>query len=58
MKLLRMKQLLEKVPVSRSTLYQWVKDGKFPKPVRKSSSRCTFWNESDVNDWMENAVKD
>jgi prophage regulatory protein len=53
-----MKQLLEKVPVSRSTLYQWVKDGKFPKPVRKSSSRCTFWNESDVNDWMENAVKD
>jgi len=55
MKLLRMKQLLEIIPVSKSTLYQWIKDGRFPQPSKRYSSRCTVWNEDDIKSWMEQA---
>jgi prophage regulatory protein len=51
-KLLRMKQLLKEIPVSKSTIYQWVKDGKFPKPTLYSS-RLAAWKESDVRAWIE-----
>lgn len=53
MKLLRMKQLLEIIPVSKSTLYKWVQDKKFPEPSKKYSSRCVVWCEDDVKKWME-----
>lgn len=40
------------VPVGRSTIYQWVKDGRFPEPyIRKG--RFTAWRASDVRDWIE-----
>jgi len=44
--LLRLKQVLEIVPVAKSTIWQWVKDGKFPAPIKLS--RCTFWKEEEV----------
>jgi prophage regulatory protein len=39
------------VPVGRSTLWEWVKEGKFPKPV-KLSPRVTVWRSADVREWM------
>lgn len=35
------------IPVSRSTWWQGVKDGRFPKPV-KLSTRCTAWRVEDI----------
>lgn len=46
-KLLRISQVLEIIPVSRSTWWQGVKTGKFPKPV-KLGERMTAWHESEV----------
>lgn len=40
------------VPVSASTLWQWVRDGKFPKPV-KLSERVTAWRVEDVRAYLE-----
>jgi predicted DNA-binding transcriptional regulator AlpA len=45
--LLRIKQVLRFVPVSRSTWWAGVKDGRFPKP-RKLSERVTVWQASDI----------
>lgn len=56
MKLLRLKQVLENIPVSKSTIFQWVKDGKFPQPV-KLSARCTAWRDEDVRKFSENISK-
>ncbi|WEN13866.1 AlpA family phage regulatory protein [Rhodanobacter sp. AS-Z3] len=39
------------MPISRSTFFQYVKDGKFPKPI-KLSPRITVWRAADVNEWM------
>ena len=47
-KLLRLSEVLTRVPISRSAWYQGVKDGKFPPPI-KLGSKTSAWRESDVN---------
>lgn len=49
---LRQAQLVGHVlPIGASTLWRWVKDGKFPKPI-KISERVTVWRAEDVRAWM------
>lgn len=38
--------------VSEKTIWQWVKQGKFPKPI-KLSANVTVWRLSDVTTWIE-----
>ncbi len=49
---LREKQVRELVPVAHSTLWEWVEQGIFPKPV-KLSARVTVWRRSEVQAWIE-----
>jgi predicted DNA-binding transcriptional regulator AlpA len=51
-RLLRLKQVLEIIPVSKSTWWTGVKNGKFPKPS-KLSERTTVWRESDIRALVE-----
>ena len=44
------------IPVSRSTWWQGVRDGRFPKPI-KLGSRVTVWRVDDIRDLIENGVK-
>lgn len=48
---LRLPQVLEVIPVSRSTWWQGVKTGRFPKPV-KLSARITAWRVEDIRALM------
>ena len=43
------------IPVSRSTWWQGVKDGRFPKPL-KLGARVTVWRVDDIRDLIENGV--
>jgi prophage regulatory protein len=43
----RLPKVLDVYPVSRSTWWQGVKDGRFPQPV-KISDRITAWRVSDI----------
>lgn len=45
--LLRVKQVLKYIPVSRSHWWQGVKEGRYPKPI-KLSERVTVWRASDI----------
>ena len=38
--------------LSRSTIYKWMNEGSFPKPV-KLGPRAVGWREADINDWLE-----
>lgn len=49
---LRLPQVLERVPVSRSCLWKMVADGRFPAPV-KLSPRVTVWKASDVQAYID-----
>jgi prophage regulatory protein len=47
LKYLREKQVLEILPVNRSTLWRWVKQGLFPKPF-KVSKGVTVWRQDQL----------
>lgn len=51
-RLLRRPEVEARTGLSRSTIYQWMKDGRFPKPVRLGE-RIVAWRESDVTAWLE-----
>jgi prophage regulatory protein len=50
---LRQAQLLGPIlPIGATTLWRWVKQGKFPAPI-KLSERVTVWRVEDVRAWMD-----
>jgi prophage regulatory protein len=44
---MRVSQILEFVPVSRSCWWNGVKEGRFPKPI-KLSPKVTVWRAADI----------
>ena len=54
-RILRIKSVLERTGLSRSTLYRKIDRGEFPRQV-KISERCAGWRESAVRDWMKNPM--
>jgi prophage regulatory protein len=52
-KILRMRTVLERTGLSRSTVYRKVQDGTFPPKV-KISEHCCGWRESEINRWIAN----
>lgn len=55
--LLRLPQVLARVPVGRSTLWGWVRDGRFPKPI-KLGPMTTAWRASEISAWLDAAGKE
>lgn len=51
-KLLRRPEVEARTGLSRSTLYDWMKRGEFPQPV-KLGARLVAWRESDIGNWLE-----
>ena len=51
MKLIRLKQVMECTGLARSTVYKFIAEGNFPKPV-KLGVRVAAWVESEINDWV------
>jgi prophage regulatory protein len=49
--MLRTRDVLAVVPVSRVTLWNWRRQGHFPAPVRLGPN-LLFWRESDVLAWL------
>ncbi|MGF6806065.1 prophage regulatory protein [Paraburkholderia sp. Clong3] len=49
---IRMKRLVPAfVPVGRSTLYEWIKQGRFPAPV-KLGPKATGFRVEDIRAWL------
>ena len=53
LKFLRVNQLSHDLSMGKSTIWAWVKAGKFPKPI-KISPRMTVWSAADVEAWLAN----
>jgi prophage regulatory protein len=54
-RILRLKSVLERTGLSRSTMYRKMQNGTFPKNVQ-ISIRCTGWRESGINEWLKNPM--
>lgn len=51
MEILRIRDLVKKLNISKSTIYTMVNDGKFPKPS-KISRNISCWNNLDIDKWI------
>jgi prophage regulatory protein len=50
-KLIKIKDILGRIPVSRSTLYNWIAAGKFPSQVHLGGYGA-FWVEDEIDAWL------
>ena len=53
--ILRIKTVLQRTGLSRSTMYRKMQDGTFPRNVQ-ISKRCVGWPESAVAEWLRNPI--
>ena len=56
-KFLRVPEVLVRVGVSRSTLYEWMRTGDFPASI-PLGERAVGWLESDITAWIERKAAD
>jgi len=56
--ILRRKEVLERIGLSNTTIYERIKDGTFPKPIRIGTSRAVGWIESEIDDWLDRQILD
>ena len=50
--ILRCRKVIERTGLSRSSLYEKMQRGDFPKP-RKLGLRAVGWRVSDIESWLE-----
>ena len=56
-KLYRISQLVDRLNISKSTIYLWVSEGKFP-PSFKIGDGTSVWHEGAINSWIESKEKE
>lgn len=55
LRLFGLRAVLDCVHWSRTTLYQRVREGKFPRPIALDGR--TFWIAGDVEDWLRGQIE-
>lgn len=50
-RLIRVKEVQHRVGLGRSTIYRWMAEGRFPKPVHLGGY-VVAWAEDDIQAWM------
>ncbi|MCY1548635.1 Prophage CP4-57 regulatory protein (AlpA) [compost metagenome] len=57
MRIIRLKEVMNTTGLARSTVYKYVSEGNFPKPVGLGD-RCVGWLETEVQEWILARVKE
>ncbi|MBO9712451.1 AlpA family phage regulatory protein [Sphingomonas sp.] len=55
-RILRLKAVLERTGLTRSTMYRKMQNGSFPKNIQ-ISDRCIGWRQSAVDAWMRSPMR-
>ena len=55
-RILRLPAVLDRTGLSRSTVYQRVAEGRFPKSV-SLGARAVGWVEAEVDEWIARQIK-
>jgi len=50
-RILRLSDVKERTGLSRSTIYLYINDGIFPRPI-SLGTRCVGWLESEIDTWI------
>ena len=54
-RILRIRDVLARTGVSRSSLYRFIDDGSFPRPVALGA-KATGWVEAEISQWIESRI--
>jgi len=52
MKIVRLRDVMQRTGLSRSTIYARLRDGEFPSAIRLGP-RAVGWLECEIEDWIE-----
>jgi predicted DNA-binding transcriptional regulator AlpA len=58
---LKLSDIKDKLNVSYSTLYRWIDDGSFPKPLvfgKGEKNATTRWVRKEVEEWFNNRPRE
>ncbi|MGI8783374.1 MAG: helix-turn-helix transcriptional regulator [Acidobacteriota bacterium] len=55
--ILRLPKVIETTGLSRSSVYQYVADGRFPKPVQLGTPHRIGWAASEVQGWIQDQIR-
>lgn len=58
MKIMRLKNVIEITGLGRSSIYKFVAEGHFPKPVSLGGGRAVGWLASEVEEWIVARVRE
>ena len=50
-RLIRLPEVVHRVGLGRSTIYRWIAEGRFPKPVQLGG-HTVAWPEDEVENWI------
>lgn len=56
MKLIRIKDVMGRTGLGRSTIYKYMSIGGFPKPI-KLGTRAVAWVESEIEAWVQQSIE-
>lgn len=57
MRIIRLKEVIDSTGLARSTIYKYIGEGTFPKPV-SLGDRCVGWVDSEVYDWILTRIEE
>lgn len=57
MRIIRLKEVVKMTGLGRSTVYKYIAEGTFPKPV-SLGDRCVGWLESEVLGWITSKIEE
>jgi len=58
-RLIRIKSVIGITSISKSYVYQLVREGKFPKPIQLiKNGKAVAWIESEIQAWVESRIAD
>ncbi len=55
-RILRLKQVENRTGLKRSTIYNRISLGTFPKQISLGGDRAIGWLESEINDWIQQRI--
>jgi prophage regulatory protein len=56
LRILRRKQVEERVSLSCSTIYKLISEHKFPKPIQLSGAQAVGWIESEIEAFLRERI--
>lgn len=56
MELLKLPEVMKQTTLGKSTIYAYVKHGKFPPPI-EVGDRAVGWVQSEISGWVQDRIK-